>query len=189
MMCVRFLHNGTNPESFTANYDAKIDERNRKCKRQMLIFLYLCTIMWQRIQTLYLAISLGLVLAMCFGTAYHVADPDGMVEVSYWRLQKPYFAILLGILTGLITLALFSFKSLILEMRLAALGGIVALGMQLWLAWMYFTWEGPVFSWTVIFPLAIAVFNFLGARSCFQDQLMVESAMRVRDRRRHSKKK
>lgn len=145
--------------------------------------------MWQRIQTLYLAISLGLVLALCFGTAYKVADPDGMVTVSYWQLQKPYFGILLGILTGLVTLALFSFKSLILEMRLATLGAIVALGMQLWLAWMYFTWEGPVFSWTVIFPLAITVFNFLGARSCFQDQLMVESAMRVRERRRHSKKK
>jgi hypothetical protein len=61
--------------------------------------------------------------------------------------------------------------------------------MQLWLAWMYFTWEGPVFSWTVIFPLAITVFNLLAARSCFQDQLMVESAMRIRDKRRRSKKK
>ena len=62
--------------------------------------------MWQRLQTLYLAISFGLVLALCFGTAYHVADPDGMLSVSYWQLQKPYFGILLGILTGLVGLAL-----------------------------------------------------------------------------------
>ena len=130
--------------------------------------------MWQRLQTLYLAISFGLALALCFGTAYNVADPDGMVSVSYWGLQKPYFGILLGILTGLVGLALVSFKSLILQMRLSTLGAIVALGMQGWLAWMYFTWEGPVFSWTVIFPLVISICNLLAARSCFQDQLMVE---------------
>ncbi|MBR4735516.1 MAG: DUF4293 family protein [Bacteroidales bacterium] len=131
---------------------------------------------------------MGLVLALCFGTAYSVADPDGMVKVSYWQLQKPYFGILLGILTALVWLALVGFKSLILQMRLATLGAIVALGMQGWLAWMYFTWEGPVFGWSVIFPLIICICNFLAARSCFQDQLMVESAMRVRERRRRSKK-
>ena len=144
--------------------------------------------MWQRIQTLYLAVSMGLVLALCFGTAYSVANPDGMIEVSYWQLQKPYFGILLGILTALVAMALFGFKSLILQMRLATLGAIVALGMQGWLAWMYFSWDGPVFKWSVIFPLVICVCNFLAARSCFQDQLMVESAYRVRERRRRNSK-
>ena len=118
-----------------------------------------------------------------------IEDPDGMLSVSYWQLQKPYFGILLGILTGLVGLALASFKSLILQMRLSTLGAIVALGMRGWLAWMYFSWEGPVFSWTVIFPLVISICNILAARSCFQDQLMVESAMRIRERRRRSKKK
>jgi hypothetical protein len=140
--------------------------------------------MWQRLQTLYLAISFGLVLALCFGTAYHVADPDGMLSVSYWQLQKPYFGILLGILTGLVGLTLVSFKSLILQMRLSTLGAIVALGMQGWLAWMYFTFEGPVFSWTAIFPLVICLCNLLAARGCFQDHLMVASAYRVRQRRK-----
>ncbi len=145
--------------------------------------------MWQRLQTLYLAISAGLVLGLCFSNAYTVTDPDGLVSVSYWQLQKPYFGILLGVLCALVGLALFSFKSLILQMRLATLGGIVALGMQGWIAWMYFTWEGPVFSITAIFPLVICALNLLGARSCFQDQLMVESAYRVRERRRHSHSK
>jgi hypothetical protein len=145
--------------------------------------------MWQRIQTLYLAISFGLVMALCFGTAYKLASPDGMIEVSYWQLLKPYFGILLGVLTALVTMALLGFKSLILQMRLSTLGAIVALGMQGWLAWMYFSWEGHVFTWSVIFPLIICICNFLAARSCFQDQLMVESAMRIRERRRKSKKK
>jgi hypothetical protein len=140
--------------------------------------------MWQRQQTLYLLLSAGLIIALCFSIAYRVPGPDGLEGISYWQLQKPYFGILLGILAGMVLLALFTFRSLILQMRLASLGGIVALGMQGWLAWMYFTWEGPVFSWTVIFPLGIAVFNFLAARGCFQDQLMVESAQRLRNRRK-----
>ncbi|MBR3406171.1 MAG: DUF4293 family protein [Bacteroidales bacterium] len=143
--------------------------------------------MWQRQQTLYLLISAALVLAMCFGTAYRVTDPDGLTAVSYWQLQKPYFGILLGILTGLVLLALVTFKSLILQMRLSSLGGIIALGMEGWLAWMYFTFKGPVFSWTVIFPLLICISNFMAARGCFQDQLMVESAQRIRNRRKNNK--
>ena len=143
--------------------------------------------MWQSIQTLYLLISAGLLAAMCFSNAYTVANPDGMLEVSYWQLQKPYFGILLGILTFLVVLALVVFKSRILQMRLAVLSGVIALGMQAWLAYMYFTFEGPVFSFTAIFPLVVCICNFLAARGCFQDQLMVESAYRVRERRRRKK--
>ena len=115
--------------------------------------------MWQRIQTLYLLISAALLAALCFSTAYTVSDPDGV------------------------------YKSRILQMRLAVLSAIVALGMQCWLAWMYFSFEGPVFSWTVIFPLIVFICNMLAARGCYQDQLVVESAYRVRERRAHRKKK
>ena len=140
--------------------------------------------MWQRQQTLFLLISAGLIIALCFSTACRFAGPDGLEEISYWQLQKPYFGILLGILAALVLLALFTFRSLILQMRLSSLGAIVALGMEGWLAWMYFSFKDVVFSWTVIFPLAICVFNFLAARGCFQDQLMVESANRLRNRRK-----
>ena len=145
--------------------------------------------MWQRIQTLYLLISAGLVAALCFGTAYKVVMPEGMQAFSYWQLESPYFGILLGIVAFLIVLALVVYKSRILQMRLAVLSGIIALGMQLWLAYMYFTMEGPVFRWTVIFPLLICLSNLMAARGDFQDQLMVESAYRVRERRKHNRKK
>ena len=144
--------------------------------------------MWQRIQTLYLLISTALVAVLCFGTAYSLAGPDGLQTVSYWQLQKPFFGILLGILAFLVVLALAVFKSRILQMRLAVVGGLVALGMQAWLVWMYFTFEGPVFRWTVLLPVVICICNFLAARGCFQDQLMVESAYRVRERRKRNKK-
>lgn len=145
--------------------------------------------MWQRIQTLYLMISMALAIALLAGTAYTVADPDGMVKVTYLQLQRPYFAILLSILSCMIALALIVYKNRILQMRLAVLSAIVALGMQAWLAWMYFTFQGPVFKWTVIFPLVICISNLLAARGCFQDQLMVESAYRVRERRKRNRKK
>ena len=145
--------------------------------------------MWQRIQTLYLLISAGLLAALCFSPAYKLLTPDGLQEVSYWQLEKPFFGILLGILCFLVVLALVVYKSRILQMRLAVLSGIIALGMQGWLAWMYFSFEGPVFRWTVIFPLVVCICNLLAARGCFQDQLMVESAYRVRERRKRGSKK
>ena len=145
--------------------------------------------MWQRIQTLYLLVSAGLIAALCLSPACGVSTPDGLVTVSYWQLQKPFFGILLGILAFLVALALVVYKSRILQMRLAVLSGIIALGMQGWLAWMYFHDGGGVFRWTVIFPLVIFVSNLLAARGCFQDQLMVESAYRVRERRRRGGKK
>ena len=145
--------------------------------------------MWQRIQNLYLMISAVLCAVLLFGVAYKVADPEGMIEVTYFQLQKPFFAILLCILSFLVVLALIVYKGRILQMRLAVLSGIIAFGMQVWLAWMYFSFDGAVFRWTVILPLVIAVCNFLAARGCFQDQLVVESAYRVRERRKKKKKK
>ncbi|MBO5563648.1 MAG: DUF4293 domain-containing protein [Bacteroidales bacterium] len=146
--------------------------------------------MWQRIQTLYLAISAVLVTILFFNDAYTVAAPDGMQYVRYLQIRSPYFAILLGILAAMILLALVSFKVRILQMRLATLSGLVALGMMGWLAYFYFTApENVTFKWTVIFPLVIAISNFLAARGCFQDQLMVESAYRIRESRKRDRKK
>ena len=146
--------------------------------------------MWQWIQTLYLAISAVLVTILFFNDAYTVAAPDGMQYVRYLQIRSPYFAILLGILAAMILLALVSFKVRILQMRLATLSGLVALGMMGWLAYFYFTApENVTFKWTVIFPLVIAISNFLAARGCFQDQLMVESAYRIRESRKRDRKK
>ncbi len=145
--------------------------------------------MWQRIQTLYLLISAALSIALLAGTAYTAASPEGMAKVTYLQLQRPYFAILLGVLASMVALALIVYKNRILQMRLAVLSALVALGMQGWLAWMYFSFQGAVFKWTAIFPLVICISNLLAARGCFQDQLMVESAYRVRERRRKRNKK
>lgn len=145
--------------------------------------------MWQRVQTLYFALATGLLASLFFCDACTVAGPDGLEGIRYTALQKPYFLILMAI-WGLGTfLALVTFKSRILQMRLGTLMGLVALGVQGWLAYMYFTApENVVFRFTAIFPLIIAIFSFLGARGAFQDQLMVESAYRLRESRRRARK-
>ena len=147
--------------------------------------------MWQRIQTLYLAVSTVLLFILCFSDLYTVLDADGMQYVTYWQFRKPYFGILLGVLFAMTVLALVTFKVRILQMRLATLSGLVALGMTGWLAYYYFTMPKDVvtFKWTIIFPLVVAICNFLAARGCFQDQLMVESAYRVRESRKRDRKK
>ena len=146
--------------------------------------------MWQRIQTLYLAVSTVLLFILFFSDVYTTACPEGMQYTTYLQLQKPYFGILLGILFAMTALALVTFKVRILQMRLSTLAGLVALGMTGWLAYFYFTApENVTFKWTVIFPLICAICDFLAARGCFQDQLMVESAYRIRESRKRDKKK
>ena len=145
--------------------------------------------MWQRIQTLYLAVSTALLFILFFSDACTMTAPDGMQYVTYLQLRKPFFGILLGILFAMTLLALVTFKVRILQMRLATLSGLVALGMTGWLAYYYFTApETVTFKWTVIFPLIVAICNFLAARGCFQDQLMVESAYRIRESRKRDRK-
>ena len=145
--------------------------------------------MWQRIQTLYLAVSTALLFILFFSDVYTTASPEGMQYTTYLQLQKPYFGILLGILFAMTVLALITFKVRILQMRLATLSGLVALGMTGWLAYLYSTApENVTFRWTVIFPLLAAICDFLAARGCFQDQLMVESAYRIRDSRKRDRK-
>ena len=141
--------------------------------------------MWQRIQTLYLAISAVLITILLFGDAFSYNDAEGIRYVRYMGLQKPWFGILLGIIAAMIAVALVSFKVRILQMRLSVLSALTALGAQGWLAYLYFTApEGIVFRWSAILPFVIAVLNLLAARGCYQDQLMVEAAYRIRERRR-----
>ena len=144
--------------------------------------------MWQRIQTLYLLISAVLVTVLLTGDAYSVSGEDGLRTVSYLSLQKPWFGILLGILAAMIAVALAVFKVRILQMRLATLSALVALGAQGWLAFLYFSMDGVVFRWTVIFPLLICISNLLAARGCLQDQLVVEAAYHIRDSKRRRRK-
>ena len=140
--------------------------------------------MWQRIQTLYLVIAIALTAVLLAGNAAALTGEDGLTLIRYTAIAKPYMLILLIVLMLIESIALIAFKVRILQMRLSVVAGLVALGLQAWLGVMYFTSPGYVFRWTVIFPLVIAICDFLAARGAFQDQLVVESAQRLRSRRK-----
>lgn len=131
--------------------------------------------MWQRIQTLYLLISFllsGLML-VC----------DKAKDVSF-TVYTPYLVLII-VITLLNLLALTVYKLRIFQLRTANLSAIIAIALQIWLVVDYVQTNAAVtFHITALFPLAVAVLNFLAARSIFADELMVRSASRLRSSKR-----
>ena len=123
--------------------------------------------MWQRIQTLYLLIASGLLVAMYF---------------------QPYgtgFIILFSIALAAQLLAIVALKSRTLQMRLSNLAALLLLGLQIWMAVSYFTADSrPALNMTAIFPIVAAILDFLAARAILKDELLVRSASRLRSSKR-----
>ncbi len=118
--------------------------------------------MWQRIQTLYLLIASGLLAAMLF-------EPYGV------------YLILVGIALAAQLLAIVCFKSRALQLRLSNLAALLLVGLQIWMATVYFlTDPHPATRITFVFPIVAAIFDFLAARGIISDELLVRSANRLR---------
>ena len=144
--------------------------------------------MWQRIQTLYIAIATGLVVALFFSIKSFTVGPGGahIDEVKYISFV-PYLVLL--VVAGLLQLiAVFTFNVRVLQMRTAVLAALILLGLQGWLVFDYLTAaEGVIFRWTAVFPVVAAILDFIAARFILRDQLLVESITRLRSRKRNRK--
>ncbi len=123
--------------------------------------------MWQRIQTLYLLIASGLLVAMYF---------------------QPYgtgFTVLFSIALAAQLLAVVLLKSRVLQMRLSSLAGLMLTGLQAWMAVSYLTAvPRPALNMTAIFPIVAAILDFLAARAILKDEFLVRSASRLRASKR-----
>ena len=118
--------------------------------------------MWQRVQTLYLAIATILIIAMLAGNVGTIIGDQGTV----------------------------SFKARMLQMRVAMLSAILLVFFQIWLGvgfarfqlgiGMEETGARMIFSFTAIFPVIAAILNMLAARNIALDEAMVQSAYRLR---------
>lgn len=142
--------------------------------------------MWQRIQTLYLAIAAGLIAVLFFGVKSFTIGPGGAhVDEIRYTASFPYLTLL--ILAAILQLiALTTFKVRVLQMRTAVLAGLILVALQGWLAVDYFfADEGVLFRWTAILPLVAAVLDFISARYILRDQLIVESITRLRSRKKN----
>lgn len=144
--------------------------------------------MWQRIQTLYLALATGLIAAMLFTLKAVVPGPDGafLQEVRY-TAYLPYL-ILLIVIVLLDFLALTTFRFRVFQMRTAVLAALITLALQAWIAVDYFTADSSlVFRLTAVFPIVAVIFDLLAARGIASDIMVAESVNHLRTRKKNRK--
>lgn len=140
--------------------------------------------MWQRIQTLYLAIATILIAIMFFSNVADVIGTEGITEHIAFVDKLPYLFLLCSSLVAAIG-ALVSFKVRLLQMRVAVIGALIMIGMQIWIAVDYIQApDSMVFKYTAIFPIICAILEILAARNAFLDQMIVESSSRLRSSRK-----
>lgn len=138
--------------------------------------------MWQRIQTLYLAIATALTVSMLFTAKAALPGTEG--ETINYVQYTPYL-ILIIIVSLLNFLALTVYKHRIFQMRTAVLSALVTLALQVWLAVDFFLTKGDViFRITAVFPAVALILDILAARNILADEMMVRSASRLRGPRK-----
>ena len=144
--------------------------------------------MWQRIQTLYLALATGLMAAMLFSLKAVVPGADGeFVQEIKYTAYVPYL-ILLIVIVLLDFLALTAFRFRVFQMRTAVLAAIITFALQAWIAVDYFTADDSlVFRLTAVFPIVAIICDLLAARGIASDIMVVESFNHLRTKKKNRK--
>lgn len=144
--------------------------------------------MWQRLQTLYLCIATGLIVALFFSVKAFTLGPGGVHSVELTYIKYTPYLILLILITILQLLAVFTFNARVFQMRTAVLSAILMIALQAWIGVDYFTADMElIFKFTAVFPLVAAILNFIAARLILRDQLLVESVSHLRSRKKNHK--
>ena len=144
-------------------------------------------IMWQRIQSLYLAVATALLTSMFFCKFATILGPDG-VEISIKYFEKVPYLVLLAVALAGNVFSLFAFKIRIPQMRVATVAALILLAFQIWIIVdVVRGWNEMVFSVTALFPLVAMVLDILAARNIMLDEAMVQSASRLRASKRRRK--
>ena len=140
--------------------------------------------MWQRIQTLYLAIATAMLASMFFCKFATIVGPQGNdLEIMYW--EKIPYVTLLAISTIGNIFSLFAFKIRMPQMRVATGAAILLLAFQCWIVVdLARNWNEMSFSVTALFPLIAAILDIMAARSILLDEAMVQSSARLRASKR-----
>lgn len=144
--------------------------------------------MWQRLQTLYLCIATGLIVALFFSVKAFTLGSGGVHSVELTYIKYTPYLILLILITILQLLAVFTFNARVFQMRTAVLSAILMIALQAWISVDYFTADKElIFKFTAVFPLVAAILNFIAARYILRDQLLVESVSHLRSRKKNHK--
>ena len=146
--------------------------------------------MWQRAQTLYIAIATILIAVMFFSVKAVIPEsPGNTAEELRYTAYLPYL-ILLIVITAFNLIALNSFKFRVFQMRTTVLAAIVTLALQIWLAVDFVATSGTVnFRLTAVFPAVALILDIMAIRGIAADILVADSVNRLRSDRKHKRLK
>lgn len=147
--------------------------------------------MIQRIQSLYLLIVTGLLIATACLPVAHFTDALGAYPFSVFGVDVNgvhfstaglFFVLLLSTTVSLATI--FLFKNRPLQVRMSVFNSLLLVGFYIAFITFYFSLRNEVASfrvdWALSFPLIAIILNYLAIRAISKDELMVSSADRLR---------
>ena len=131
--------------------------------------------MWKRIQTLYLAVSAGLIASMFFCRFATIIGPEGTEEVIRYYEKTPYL-ILLIMLTTANVFSIATYRTRFLQARVCMLTALILTGFQIWLGVDFFMYrEEMIFSVTMLFPMAAAILDLMAAKRIMTDEFILKT--------------
>ena len=145
-------------------------------------------IMWKRVQTLYLAISTGLIISLFF--CRFATDPGSIGDDAVIRYyEKTSYLLMLIMLLTANVFAISTFKTPMLQARVSIISALALLGFQIWLGIDFFMYRSLMtFSVTMLFPLLGSFMNFLAGRSAMIDGFTIQAVQRRKNQAKHKKK-
>ncbi len=142
--------------------------------------------MIQRIQTLFLVIGAGLLIAMLctpMATIVGVEGADG--RIGYFDYISAFTLIILSLILQII--AILGYKQRVRQMRLCILNALVLLGLQIYLVVIYFSPakdDSILFTITTIFPVCALILDLIAARYIARDEALVMASSRLRSKKK-----
>jgi hypothetical protein len=139
--------------------------------------------MWKRIQTIYLAISAGLITSMFFCRFATIIGPEGAEEVIRYYEKTPYLILLIMLITASIfTIA--TYRTRFLQARVCMLTALILAGFQIWLGIDFLMYRNEmVFSVTMLFPMAAAILDMMASKRIMTDEFILMTHKKIKRKR------
>ena len=133
--------------------------------------------MLQRVQSLFLIVALTLLALLFLLPLIHISE---QTKVYCYEVRP---LLLLAVLPTLgILVAIFLYKTRLVQIRVLAFAAVILAGLQGWIGYYYFFERipGSLFSFTAVFPIMAAILILLAIRYIARDEAMVRSVNRLR---------
>ena len=141
--------------------------------------------MWKRIQTLYLAVSTGLIISLFFCKFATQAGIDGDDAVIRYYEKTSYLLMLIMLLTAHI-FAICTYKTPMLQARVSVISALALAGFQIWLGIDFLIYRNELaFSVTMLFPLLGAFLDFLAGHNAMVDEFTITAVKRRKNQKKN----